>query len=78
MIIDGASLLLAEIPGDFNAMKSADLSLARDWRFFTREIFETGFAAGYYVTDFIYDSTGERPRSLYVLTDGQTSLQDEE
>jgi predicted GNAT superfamily acetyltransferase len=69
-------LLLAEIPADFNVIKSADFSLARDWRFFLREVFETAFTGGYFVTDFIYDTAGERPRSLYVLTDGQTFLED--
>ena len=55
----------AEIPADFPALKAADLSLARDWRFFTRELFETCFRAGYSVTDFHYNPAG--PRSFYVL-----------
>jgi predicted GNAT superfamily acetyltransferase len=65
-------LVLAEIPPDFLALKSADLSLARDWRFFSREVFETCFAAGFIITDFIFD----RPsgRSLYVLADGDSTL----
>lgn len=65
-------LVLAEIPPDFLALKSADLSLARDWRFFSREVFETCFAAGFLITDFIFD----RPsgRSLYVLADGDSTL----
>jgi predicted GNAT superfamily acetyltransferase len=64
-------LALAEIPSDFNALKQADFSLARDWRFFTRELFETAFAAGYIATDFIYD----QGRSFYVLSNGETTLQ---
>ena len=68
----GERLALAEIPPDFPALKSADLSLARDWRFFSREVFETCFAAGFLITDFIFD----RPsgRSLYVLADGDSTL----
>lgn len=66
------SLALAEIPSDFMALKSADLGLARDWRFFTRELFETCFGAGYIVTDFIFDRAGGR--SLYVLADGESTL----
>jgi len=73
-----AKLLLAEIPSDFMALKSADFALARDWRFFTREVFETAFAAGYLITDFIFDRAGGEPRSLYVLTDGNTTLEDHE
>jgi predicted GNAT superfamily acetyltransferase len=64
-------LTLAEIPSDFDALKAADFSLARDWRFFTREVLETAFAAGYIVTDFIFDQA----RSFYVLSNGETTLQ---
>ena len=68
--IDGR-LALAEIPSDFNVLKQEDFSLARDWRFFTREVFEKAFASGYIVTDFIF----ERGRSFYVLSNGETTLQ---
>lgn len=64
-------LALAEIPSDFEALKAADFPLARDWRFFTREVLETAFAAGYIVTDFIFD----QERSFYVLSNGETTLQ---
>ena len=53
-------MLAAEIPPDFMALKAADLGLARDWRFFAREFFETAFARGYIVTDFAFD-----PRATY-------------
>src|SRR5512136_429133 len=64
------NLFLVEIPFDFPALKAVDLCLARDWRFYTREVFENAFAAGYLVTDFIYDNG----RSFYVLTHGETTL----
>jgi predicted GNAT superfamily acetyltransferase len=64
-------LLLAEIPSDFGALKDADFTIANDWRFFTREVFETAFAAGYIVTDFVY----ENGRSFYVLTNGESTLE---
>jgi predicted GNAT superfamily acetyltransferase len=64
------SMLLVEIPADFQAVKEADLGLARDWRFYCREVFETAFAAAYLVTDFVYDGG----RSFYVLTDGKALL----
>ena len=64
------TLLLVEIPSDLMALKAYDLSLARDWRFFTREVFEKAFAAGYLVTDFVY----ENDRSFYVMTFGETTL----
>jgi predicted GNAT superfamily acetyltransferase len=72
----GATILLAEIPSDFLALKDIDFSLARDWRFFTREVFETAFEEDYLVTDFIFDRSGGEPRSLYVLTNGETTLED--
>ena len=64
------NLTLAEIPSDFGTLKAADFLLARDWRFFTREVFETAFADGYIVTDFIYDQS----RSFYVLAHGESTL----
>jgi predicted GNAT superfamily acetyltransferase len=67
-------LLLAEIPADFLSLKSADFGLARDWRFFTRELFETAFDKKYIVTDFIFDATQDNPRGLYVLTHGDSTL----
>ena len=63
-------LLMAEIPADFMTLKAADFALARDWRFFCRELFETAFAKGYIVTDFIFDHN----HSLYVLTHGESTL----
>ncbi len=67
-------LLAAEVPSDFLALKAADFSLARDWRFFSREFFETAFAKGYIVTDFIFDPGGNTPRSFYILVDGESTL----
>ena len=64
-------LALAEVPSDFLALKDADFALARDWRFFSRELFETAFAAGYIATDFVYDQA----RSFYVLTHGESTLE---
>lgn len=69
------ALLLAEIPPDFSALKAADFELARAWRVFSRELFETCFSAGYLVTDFVYETGGDGPpRSFYVLTHGESSL----
>ncbi len=64
-------LLLAEIPSDFNTLKETDFALARDWRYFSREVFETAFAAGYIVTDFIF----ENEHSFYVLSHGDSTLE---
>jgi predicted GNAT superfamily acetyltransferase len=68
--LDGR-ILLAEIPFDFNALKEIDFALARDWRFFSREVFEAAFAAGYIVTDFVHEDA----RSLYILANGESTLE---
>ena len=68
-------LLLAEIPADFNDLKSKDFTLARDWRFFTRELFETAFDANFIVTDFVFDREAGHPRGLYLLTHGESTLE---
>lgn len=65
-----AKLLLMPIPSDFQSMRRADLEIAQKWRFFTRKVFETAFAADYIVTDFVY----EHGRSYYVLTDGNAKI----
>jgi predicted GNAT superfamily acetyltransferase len=65
--------LLAEIPADFQSLKSADLKLALEWRLHSRAIFEELFKAGYLVTDFVR-STIEPTRSFYVLCHGESTL----
>ena len=67
-------LLLAEISADFLDLKTKDFSLARDWRFFTRELFETAFAKDYIVTDFVFDKNEVAPRGFYILTHGESTL----
>ncbi len=66
-------LALVEIPVDFLALKAADMETARRWRFQTREIFETLFARGYIVTDFVH-LPGKHGRSFYVLSHGEATL----
>jgi len=67
------SILLVEIPADFQAIRENSLSLAQTWREETRRLFEALFAAGYLVTDFIY-LPGSQPRSFYLLSFGESTL----
>ncbi|MGZ6347256.1 MAG: hypothetical protein ACXWNC_06765 [Anaerolineales bacterium] len=67
------TLLLIEIPSDFPLLKAADMNQARNWRVYTREIFEDAFVNGYLVTDFIHDGK----RSFYVLTHAESTIQDD-
>jgi predicted GNAT superfamily acetyltransferase len=66
-------ILLAEIPGNFQAIKTADLRLAQEWRMHTRSVFERLFSEGYLVTDFV--RTDDNPtRGFYVLIHGESTL----
>jgi predicted GNAT superfamily acetyltransferase len=69
----GLSIVLVEIPSDFQKIKENHMQLALEWRIHTRSIFEYLFQAGYIVTDFV--RTNENPpRSYYVLVHGETTL----
>jgi predicted GNAT superfamily acetyltransferase len=67
------TLILVEIPANFQQLRSSDIELARTWRMHTREIFEVLFKAGYLATDFIH-LPGKNPRSFYVLSHGEGTL----
>lgn len=62
-----AETVLVEIPAQVQAIKAADIELARQWRAQTRELFEGCFAAGYTVTEFISQAQDNLRRSYYVL-----------
>ncbi len=55
--------LLIQIPPYFQAIKAADLKLARAWRLHTRVLFEAAFADGYTVVDLLF----EQGQSYYLL-----------
>lgn len=55
--------LLVQIPADFQALKSADMGLARAWRLHTRTLFEAAFDAGYTVVDLLFEGR----QSCYLL-----------
>lgn len=53
---DGDRFLL-QIPRDIEALKTADMALARTWRYQIRSIAEAAFANGFVVTDFTRDDS---------------------
>jgi predicted GNAT superfamily acetyltransferase len=55
--------LLIQVPADFQAIRSADITLACTWRDHTRALFETAFAAGYAAIDLLH----EQGNSYYLL-----------
>jgi predicted GNAT superfamily acetyltransferase len=58
--------LLVQIPADLQAIKAADMGLARAWRLHTRALFEAAFAADYVATDLLF----EGGQSCYLLEKG--------
>jgi predicted GNAT superfamily acetyltransferase len=62
-----ADTVLVEIPAHLQAIKVADMALARQWRAHTRQIFEGCFAAGYTVTEFTSEVRDDLRRSYYIL-----------
>lgn len=64
-----SNLMLVEIPAGIQAIKRADMDLARRWRMHTRDIFEKMFESGFIVTDFVpHEDEQGHPRSYYLLT----------
>ena len=66
-------ITLLEFPRDFQGMKAADPELAKDWRMYTRILFELFFYNGYVVTDMLTEP-GEPARSYYVLSHGEAMM----
>lgn len=66
-------MTLFEIPADFQGLKTADHDLAKDWRIYSRTIFELFFHHGYLVTDVVY-LPGNPARAYYVLSQGDSTL----
>lgn len=56
------------IPSAFQQMKEASPSLALDWRMRTRRVFQTCFAKGFEVTDFMKHPESSAPVHFYILT----------
>jgi predicted GNAT superfamily acetyltransferase len=65
-----ARVLLVEIPGDFNAIREADMELARDWRLHIREVCEVAFEAKYVASRFVSEVVGGERRNFYLLMRG--------
>lgn len=66
-------LVLFEIPPDFQMLRTHDIDLAREWRMYTRVIFELMFSHGYIATDFVHLPSNPA-RSYYVFSLGEATL----
>ena len=56
-----------QVPVNIQMIRKENLRLARDWRFKTREIFETYFARGYIAVDFSREEMEGTQHNLYTL-----------
>lgn len=63
--IEGDRVLI-QIPSHFQAIRSADMELARAWRKHTRALLEAAFVEGYTIVDHLF----EKGRSCYLLKRG--------
>ena len=66
-------IILVEIPGDFQSLKTVNPELSLAWREHSGQIFENLFLTGYLVTDFIH-LPGSYPRSFYILSHGESTF----
>ena len=60
-------ILLLEIPYNMDVLKRKDLDLAVEWRFITREIFQSYFKRGYYAVEFLTRDASGIKKNFYVL-----------
>ena len=71
--LEGA-ILLAEIPYEIELITERSPQAAQTWRYFSRKVFESAFAQGYIITDFVSLQDEDFPRSYYVLSHGEGTL----
>jgi predicted GNAT superfamily acetyltransferase len=74
----GGVFALVEVPANFQILKVTDVGLAREWKLQARAMFESAFAEGYIVTDFVHETVEGRERAFYVLSHGGARLDGEE
>jgi predicted GNAT superfamily acetyltransferase len=67
------SLVMIEIPSDFQTLKKSDPGLALEWRLHSRLLFASLFNMGYLVTDFVHEPF-ETPHSYYILTYSESTF----
>jgi predicted GNAT superfamily acetyltransferase len=64
--LTGESKIIVEIPSDIQAVKTENFELAKQWRIYTRELFESLYSQGYATIGFTSD--GATQRSYYLLS----------
>jgi predicted GNAT superfamily acetyltransferase len=67
--LPGTGRFRVEIPGDIDAIKAADMGLARAWRLHIREALEAAFAAGFGIVGCVTEPEEGQRRSFYILAD---------
>jgi predicted GNAT superfamily acetyltransferase len=73
--ISDGSLILVEIPVDYEVLARQDIGLAKLWRGHIRDIMERLFALGYTVTDFVREQHENRDRAFYLFSLGDKAFE---
>ncbi len=60
-------IVRVEVPAVYQAIKQVSMELAREWRLYSRVLFQALFAQGYVVTDFISETEQGQRRNFYLL-----------
>lgn len=70
VVMPTGSLILVEIPVNYEALTRQDVDLAKAWRVHIRDVMERLLSAGYVVTDFVREQHEARDRAFYLLSLG--------
>ena len=71
--VAGETMIVVEIPADIQAVKVDNFELAKQWRIYTRELFESVFSQGYVAIGFTSD---EAARKSYYLLSNKNDLKE--
>lgn len=66
--IDNESMILVEIPADYDALAQRDTKLAVAWCDHIQAVMQMAFEQGYIATDFLYGEYHGRLRSFYLMS----------
>ena len=60
-------VLFLQVPTDFDALKTQDMNLAREWQERLAGVFAHYLGNGWFITDFLHPNTPEHPAYVYVF-----------
>lgn len=69
-----STVVLVEIPDDYEKIKVNDVDLARAWRLHSRHILEELLSSGYVITDLVRGPHQDRTGTFYALSYGEATM----